>query len=420
KIVTRFTDKERGIKANVEYRITQASSDSVIAQSKTGETLTINPNELKDGHWDYAYSRTADMAQGATYPHVITAIQSKGALTNLRRAGIDVTRASQHIRLYTDNTQQLVKSWLSKESHKASAIETLNQMPPKDTTYFNRNALPHEDVRFQNKSGDFDYNKFREHINTQLPKYTESLATQLLGKPNQSKSDRDYLTFGIGKSAIKVTLTGEYRGYFKDYTTGEKGALINLIMSHKDISYKDAMNLAHNMINEPEKHQLEENSKHEKLLNTTPRHIAKFEERAKEYISESLPINGTLAQRYLNSLGISNIENSNVKYHPAVYSSEDKTFHPAMITNIHNKQGETKAIEVTYLDSQGNRDNTLDINPRTLGTKSKQLTHFHQGENLNTTIISTSIENSFLIRDQTQGQIDIINVNHKNDIQNLS
>ncbi|MDA0126408.1 conjugative transfer relaxase/helicase TraI, partial [Vibrio sp. MM46] len=420
KIVTRFTDKERGIKANVEYRITQASSDSIIAQSKTGETLTINPNELKDGHWDYAYSRTADMAQGATYPHVITAIQSKGALTNLRRAGIDVTRASQHIRLYTDNTQQLVKSWLSKESHKASAIETLNQIPPKDTTYFNRNALPHEDIRFQNKSGDFDYNKFREHINTQLPKYTESLATQLLGKPNQSKSDRDYLAFGIGKSAIKVSLTGEYRGYFKDYTTGEKGALINLIMSHKDISYKDAMNLAHNMINEPEKYQLEENSNHEKLLTTTPRHIAKFEERAKEYISESLPINGTLAQRYLNSLGISNIENNNVKYHPAVYSSEDKCFHPAMLTNIHNKQGETKAIEVTYLDSQGNRDNTLDINPRTLGTKSKQLTHFHQGENLNTTIISTSIENSFLIRDQTKGQIDIINVNHKNDIQNIS
>ncbi|WP_343290078.1 conjugative transfer relaxase/helicase TraI (plasmid) [Vibrio harveyi] len=420
KIVTRFTDKERGIKANVEYRITQASSDSIIAQTKTGETLTINPNELKDGHWDYAYSRTADMAQVATYPHVITAIQSKGALTNLRRAGIDVTRASQHIRLYTDNTQQLVKSWLSKESHKASAIETLHQMPPKDTTYFNRNALPHEDVRFQNKSGDFDYNKFKEHINTQLPKYTESLATQLLGKPNQSKSDRDYLAFGIGKSAIKVSLTGEYRGYFKDYTTGEKGALINLIMSHKDISYKDAMNLAHNMINEPEKYQLEENSNHEKLLTTTPRHIAKFEERAKEYISESLPINGTLAQRYLNSLGISNIENNNVKYHPAVYSSEDKCFHPAMLTNIHNKQGETKAIEVTYLDSQGNRDNTLDINPRTLGTKSKQLTHFHQGENLNTTIISTSIENSFLIRDQTKGQIDIINVNHKNDIQNIS
>ncbi|WP_207551955.1 DUF7146 domain-containing protein, partial [Vibrio sp. 10N.222.47.A9] len=117
---------------------------------------------------------------------------------------------------------------------------------------------------------------------------------------------------------------------------------------------------------------------------------------------------------------LNNIENNQVKFHPAVYSSEDRSLHPAMLTNIHNKEGETKAIEVTYLDTQGNKDTSLDINPRTLGTKSKQLTQFHQGENLNTTIISTSIEHSFLIRDQTQGQIDIINVNHKNDIQNIS
>ncbi|MEZ9292272.1 conjugative transfer relaxase/helicase TraI [Vibrio lentus] len=420
KIITRFTDKSRDIKANVEYHITQANEEGIKAQSKTGQTLTINPNELKDGHWDYAYSRTADMAQGASYPHVITAIQSKAALTNLRRAGIDVTRASQHIRLYTDNTKQLIKSWLSKESYKASAIETISQIPPKDTTYFNRNAFPSEDIRFQNKMGDFDYNKFREHIKTQLPKYTESLAMQLLGKPNQSKSDRDYLTFGLGQSALKITLTGEYRGYFKDYTTGEKGSLINLMMNHKAISYKEAMNEAHKMLNAPEKYQLEENSKHEKLLSTTPRHIAQFEERAKEYISQSLPMDGTLAQTYLNRLGVNNIENHHVKFHPAVYSSEDKSLHPAMLTNIHNKKGETKAIEVTYLDTQGNKEKNLDINPRTLGTKSKQLTHFHQGENLNTTIISTSIENSFLILDKTQGQIDIIHVNHKNDIQNIS
>ncbi|KFK47884.1 hypothetical protein JS87_24640, partial [Vibrio vulnificus] len=67
------------------------------------------------------------------------------------------------------------------------------------------------------------------------------------------------------------------------------------------------MNEAHKMLNEPEKYKLEENSKHEKLLSTTPRHIAKFEERAKEYISQSQPINNTLAQTYLNNLGINNI-----------------------------------------------------------------------------------------------------------------
>ncbi len=420
KIVTRFTDKERGIKANVEYRIESASHEGIVARSEDGQTLNINPTELKDGHWDYAYTRTADMAQGATYNHVITTIRSKGQLTSLRRAGIDLTRPKLHARIYTDNTKGMIRTWLSKEDIKASAIETLNNTPPQYTTYFNNNALPHEDVRYQNQNGDFDYNKFKEHVNKELPKYTESLAKHLLGQPNQSKSDRDYLTFGIGKSAIKVTLTGEHRGYFKDYTTGEKGSLINLMMSHKELTYKDAMTEAHNMLNEPSRYKLEENQQHDKLLQTTPKHIAQFEERAKEYIQSSQSLTGTIAETYLNKLGITQPQSDQVRFHPSVYSSEDKNFHPAMITNIHNKEGETKAVEVTYLDYQGNKDSTLDVNPRTLGTKSKQLTNFHQGNNLHTTIISTSIENSFAIKQAFQGEYDIINVNHKNDIQNIS
>ncbi|EJV0284031.1 toprim domain-containing protein, partial [Vibrio parahaemolyticus] len=51
---------------------------------------------------------------------------------------------------------------------------------------------------------------------------------------------------------------------------------------------------------------------------------------------------------------------------------------------------------------------------------SKQMTAFNQGWDLNTTIISTGIEQSFIINEHTQGQYDIINVNQKNDIQNIS
>ena len=62
KILTRFTDKARGIKANVEYRIERASHEGIVARSKDGQTLNINPTELKDGHWDYAYTRTGFVA----------------------------------------------------------------------------------------------------------------------------------------------------------------------------------------------------------------------------------------------------------------------------------------------------------------------------------------------------------------------
>ncbi|TOD01513.1 hypothetical protein CGJ72_25135, partial [Vibrio parahaemolyticus] len=70
---------------------------------------------------------------------------------------------------------------------------------------------------------------------------------------------------------------------------------------------------------------------------------------------------------------------------------------PAMIANIHNQKGETRAIEITYLDHDANKDSDMDINPRVLGTKSKHMTVFNQGQNLNTTIISTGIEQSFII-----------------------
>ncbi|MFA0210139.1 AAA family ATPase, partial [Vibrio artabrorum] len=98
KIVTRLTDKSKGIKANTEYRITSATPELITAQSKEGTQFQIDPNKMQDSHWDYGYTRTADMAQGATYENVITAIKGKGALTNLRRAYIDLSRASQHIR----------------------------------------------------------------------------------------------------------------------------------------------------------------------------------------------------------------------------------------------------------------------------------------------------------------------------------
>ncbi|MFA0079375.1 conjugative transfer relaxase/helicase TraI, partial [Vibrio artabrorum] len=70
-------------------------------------------------------------------------------------------------------------------------------------------------------------------------------------------------------------------------------------------------------------------------------------------------------------------------------------------------------------DGHSNKDDGLKVNPRVLGTKSKNMTLFNNGENNQITIISTSIENSFVIRDNTQSQFDIVNVNHRNDIQNI-
>lgn len=414
-ILTRFTDKKRGITANQTYTVTTVSRDLIEAKNAEGKTLSLDPKSLSDGHWDYAYTRTADMAQGSTYPNVIAAVKGKGALTDIRRAGIDQTRASQHIRLYTDHPKSMLKQWINKDTNKASALETEQGKTPTVTQYFNDSPLPKENPKYHDINGEFDTRIFSEHIKETLPKFTESLAVHLLGNPNKSQSNKHIMVFGQGKETTEVQLTGEFRGYFKDNVTGERGSLINLIMSREDINYKEALTHADKLLNDKDKYGLSENPNHEKLTKTLTDRTAKFVGYAKEYWHQSVPIKGTPVEEFLNSRELNANENTNIRFHPAVYSSETKSTYPAMLTNIHNKEKETQGIEITYLNNDGTLAD-LGITSRTLGNKSGNYTEFHQGKDLNTSIITNTLYEAFNIKKSTNGEFDIYILNSPKDI----
>ncbi|GLO64173.1 conjugal transfer protein TraI [Vibrio sp. MACH09] len=417
-ILTRFSDKKRGIVANETYTVTTVSSEGVEAINKSGNTLSLDPKSLKDGHWDYAYTRTADMAQGSTFSYVIAAISGKGALTDIRRAGIDQTRASQHIRIFTDHPIAMLKQWINKDINKASAIETQQMTVPVQTQYFNDSPIPKENPKYQDVNGNFDSKRFGEHIKETLPKFTESLAIHLLGAPNKSQTNKHSMVFGQGRETTEVTLTGEYRGYFKDNVTGERGSIINLIMSREDINYRDALVRADEMINNKEDYGLSENPAHEKLTQTLNSQVSKLVGYAKEYWSGSIPIKNTPAESHLKIRDYSTKEMENVRYHPSIYSSETKQTHPALITNIHDKGGNTQGIDILYLKNDGSIAD-LEITSRTLGNKSGNYTDFHKGENPNISIITTSVNEAYKLLDSTNGGYDIHIVSTAKDINKM-
>jgi hypothetical protein len=98
--------------------------------------LTLSRQQLRNAHWDYAYTRTADLAQGTTVDHVITAIHSSAPISNIRRAYIDITRAAHHVKVFTDSADNTVLAWYNHPSNKASAITTLeNGRITPDTTH---------------------------------------------------------------------------------------------------------------------------------------------------------------------------------------------------------------------------------------------------------------------------------------------
>ncbi|MFC1502818.1 conjugative transfer relaxase/helicase TraI [Pseudomonadota bacterium] len=420
-IMLRQTDKTRGWEGNKVYRVTDINAGQMQLQSKDKHTLSLSTTKMKDAHWDYAYTRTADMAQGATYENVITTIKGKGMLTNIRRAYIDITRASHHVKLITDNTEKTMMSWMNNETNKASAIETRDKHYPDHPLLFNDRPTPKDNPAYQDINGRLDIKTMGQAINQQLPAFTESLATQLLGQPDPKKSDRDTLTFQQPKGELKVTLTGQYRGHFKNWGTGENGTLISLMMNKEGLSYTEALFKADSLISEPDKHQLTKNPHHEQLKDIVPLKQSQLEARAQQYFNDGIPVTNTLAQTYLDTNPNRPFkDNDSIRYHPRVYSSETRSTHPALIAKLETPDNQIKGIEVTYLNESTGDISDLKINKRVLGTKSGNHIPINEGIQADYSILAVGIESALFINDNNPTNTDIIAVSNNNDCRTVN
>ena len=127
-IMLKRTDKPRRWEGNQTYTVQAIDHRSMTLRHNDrpdDKPLTLSRNQLQDAHWDYAYTRTADLAQGTTVDNVITAIRSNAQISNIRRAYIDITRAAHHVKVFTDSADKTVLAWYNHPSDKASAITTL-------------------------------------------------------------------------------------------------------------------------------------------------------------------------------------------------------------------------------------------------------------------------------------------------------
>lgn len=113
-IMMRKTNKSAGYITNEEYKVSGIDkAGDITILGENNKTHTLNNKNMGDMHWDYAYVKTADMAQGSTHKNVITMIRSSALLTNIKRAYIDISRASSHVKLFTDNTKKMMLSWIN-------------------------------------------------------------------------------------------------------------------------------------------------------------------------------------------------------------------------------------------------------------------------------------------------------------------
>ena len=162
-------------------------------------------------------------------------------------------------------------------------------------------------------------------------------------------------TSGVEGRSLQVRLVemyGKPAGKWRDYATGERGDLLDMLAHVKGLhDFGDIANEARFFLGRPEVRRVEPSAPAPKIRQSTG------PDRARRLLSIARPIIGTPAERYLRSRGISRFGKA-LNFHPAVYYRESNSQRmdvgPAMLSAITDNAGRITGVARTWLDIEHN------------------------------------------------------------------
>jgi conjugative relaxase-like TrwC/TraI family protein len=118
-------NKSKNIANNDEFIIKDVKSNLVMIECKqTKKILAIDKQELK--HIDYAYTKTIHASQGLTANKTILELDYRSATTSKNVYYVGVSRAKNHVKIYTNDIAQTKKA-VQKEQQKTSSLDVKNK-----------------------------------------------------------------------------------------------------------------------------------------------------------------------------------------------------------------------------------------------------------------------------------------------------
>lgn len=411
------TDKERGLYANFEYKVQAIKEGGVVLEGKdisiqnnASQKIILYPQELKDAHWDYAQTVTGYGIQGGSKPYVIDfEVSYRKNLANQRSFYIGASRAACHLAIYTDNKDRLLKRILSNKGDKYAALEVAGDLSI-------NNAHIEVDSK-EAKTSDFGYQHSKiydaKEITRLLNNVVDSIVEKFLGKPNNKLSSAAKWRYG-NKGSLVINMTGDAKGVWHNFETGESGNLLGLIQKEVGLTFRDTLKYAANMFSLGLS--LKISDRHKKNVVSVSDKNSKTSEYAQQLAAESMPLANTLAEKYLKAVrGIANIDSNDIRYHPKVYAgkntaSDNSKYLPAMLVLGRDMTGKVQCVQATYLDAKTANKANIDVQKRTyaspagasvsLQKQKNEITAFlDHNKNNKITLFAEGVETGLSIKD---------------------
>lgn len=370
KIRLRLTNKPRGHIANKEYKVERLYEGRAYLQSQDKKKcLELQLDEKKDCHWDYAYTRTAFGAQSATISFVLALELAKRKLATTHRSHeIDITRSQYQVTIYTEDEGKLIERLAKLEGDKLSAWQIKSGNNPKyDLFSETKNKESKEQSLSINSVKLGSKNVNLQELTEQLTLRIKSLSEELLGKPN-GMSTADNLRYG-NRGSLSINTKN---GLWKNFESGEGGNALQLItatMGFRD--FKDTIAYAKGFLNQPDFQgkapqsiKMDDEKKPEKNSNNKKAYAEKL-------YRQSMPIKGTIAERYLKEYRkLNHYNEADLRFVPKIstYHDKQKTTVSGLLCIARDKNGALNHVQVIRLDPiTGDKDYASKIDKQTYG-----------------------------------------------------
>lgn len=425
------TNKELNRYANFEYKVKETANDRVIIQNKdTKETVTLNPQDLKDAHWDYAQTVTGYGIQGGSKTYAIDfEVSYRKNLANQRSFYIGASRAIQHLTIYTDNKENLINRITGNKGDKYAALEVTGELGQDDKikkiakTVHKKGDLQSKTAQKNNfsanqknmqklKSDDKKEFYKANEVYEALKNSAEEVLEKLLGTRNTKLSTVSEWRYGK-KGSLAVKMIGDGRGIWHNFETGESGNLLTLLQKEMGINFKDALKYAANGFGNgvvATKKPLQNN---EKTTVPNAKTYDKIIEYAKKLAQESQPIQDTIVEKYLKEIrGIKDLDSIDIKYHPNVFTGKEETqkYMPAMLAIGRDNDGNVKCVQATYLDSETGQKADTAVKKRTYASPAGNSVYLQKSDEKDKiSCITEGVETGLSVKDAVKNS-DVIAV----------
>jgi len=194
-------------------------------------------------------------------------------------------------------------------------------------------------------------------LNAHLERNILGYATEWLGNPTK-KSARE-ARWG-SKGSLCVTLEGTKAGLWKNHETGESGkGLISLYMAIHSVDFKTALKelgYRAGLGNQAFSDRDYKPKTQERDLKAEQASINKRINYARQQYQKTLPLKGTLAEKYLREFrGITGELPSHFRFSPGIKHLDTQKLTPALVAPIHNKDNKMTAIVRIFLNADGSK-----------------------------------------------------------------